>query len=84
MTVDSRYISLERDESEFNLPLDDFPFTKFLSQFVNTVILLSPEARFLYANDAACHLLELSRKELFSRYLYDLDRTASPDWLEQW
>ena len=67
--------------------LEEKPFfSRYLvNQLPNAVFCLGADARFLYLNDAACRLLEYSRRELLSMRLPDIDSDFSQNiWLEQW
>ena len=61
-------------------------FSKYLlDRLSDAIFCLGADARFLYVNDAACHLLEYSRQELLSMKLSGIDRDfEEKSWLEQW
>jgi PAS domain S-box-containing protein len=45
----------------------------------------TPDARFHYVNEAACHSLGYSRKDLLSMTVFDIDSGLTPEaWADQW
>ncbi|MBH8553841.1 PAS domain S-box protein [Nostocaceae cyanobacterium CENA357] len=51
----------------------------------DAVFWVKPDARFLYANDAACNLVRYSREELLSMTMHDIKPDFSPAvWSKHW
>ena len=67
-------------------PEEELQLTKFLmDRAADAVFLVTPHARFLYVNDAACRIAGYSRQELLSMTMHDIDPDFSPKiWSEYW
>lgn len=61
-------------------------FTQFsVDRFGDAAFWITPDARFLYVNDAACNLLGYSHEELLSMSLQDIDPNFSEEaWPDTW
>ncbi len=60
--------------------------TRFaVDHFTDSSIWLNQQGRILYANDAACKLLEYDKSELLSMHIWDIDPRVSPeDYARNW
>lgn len=71
----------EQRRAESTLRLTQFA----VDHIADAVFWMTPDAGFIYVNDAACESLGYSREELLTMHLYDIDPLISREvWKECW
>jgi PAS domain S-box-containing protein len=67
-------------------PEEELQLSKLvMDRATDAIFWVDPDARFLYANDAACRMAGYSREELLSMTMHDVEPDFSPKvWLENW
>ncbi|MFO7667731.1 MAG: PAS domain S-box protein [Desulfobacterales bacterium] len=79
-------VSVARDVTDRKKAEEDLRITQFsLDRTNECVAWIGPNGRFLYVNDAYCHLINYSRDEMLSMNIFDIDPMYSQDnWVEYW